>query len=829
MFQMTRRAPLLLALLAVATPAAAAPLSSGPVRVAPDGKASVDGKPVGTLDLPASPRKLSHSFINVAGRRLIRLRVKGRSDQSAEMLLMAPPDLRSIFSGRTGPRGVDGEWSQLLKVSQGGILLYQRREGVERCDGGPVYLFPRMYDFAAARFRPVAAVGRVEGLTTLVASRSASNVPQGGALNTFRLAAASTQQGDEGLAANLSPPSEADDGKLDTAWSEGLGGAGQGEFLTARAEPSPYRLKAISLIPGDAADATSFRKANRLKSVLLLLSPVQRYRISFAVDPLRTPGQPADPFWVLLPQPISTTCATVVVESVYPGTVASGGKGQGRTAISELHFYTELEFGGGLKQVAKDLESPSLERGAGAVQILARLGAQGITVVERVIARRDQHPDVLKRALKVLVRVQRAEAAGPLASLLSRLPGPQRVDALDALIAIGPPAVPHLVKGLGQAGPVLAGAARVLGRIGGDRARDALLARVGAGDEQRRSNLAHGLASLRRPEDLEAVLTAAAAATDSTRKADLVLVAGRIGAQTGDAGATAARLASLWPAGDLFELRYRIIAAVGRLSPGRQLPLLLRTTKDPDPVLRWLCVEQIRKVPDEAATRSLRALLADSDPRVRASAALSLGRRPVHRATGLALARRLRGERWTQVARALAESLGRQCLAEGLAVLRKRLVSGPRGVDIRALISIASCAPPKLDRELFDIARGASWRLALRRRALDLLTPKMARARAADLRRLYLELRTRAARSEDDEALAVSVSKVLAVAGTGEAAEALADALALDPHESIRAAAASALGRLCHRSSARTLKQGTKDASGAVRRASRRALKRCRF
>jgi len=793
---------------------------------------SVGGKRVGAFDLPRPPRQLTQRRTTVAGHALLQIGVVDLSGQRAEMLLTAPPELRLIFSGRTGPGGVDGEWSRVLRVTAEGVLLYQRRDGVTRCDGEPVYLFPRMYDFASSRFRPVSAVPRVAQVESLVASRTIRDRPTGTPLNTFRLVAASTHQGDEGQAANLAPPVEAEDGKLDTAWFESLGGAGLGELLTARAQPSPYRLKALSIIPGDAASPAAFARANRLKSVLLLLSPTQRYRLTFPQDPLRTAGKPSDPFWVILPRPVATTCASIVIEAVYPGTAPNGG----RTAVSELHFFTELEFGDGLAQLGRDLESDDDQRGEAAVQVLARLGPRALPLVEQAIARGAGEPrsrversaqhetDVLTRAMHVLVKLQLPATAAPLARLLPRLTPPAAAEALDALVALGSDSVGELVQQL-----LVPGVPSALGRIGGDAAREALLQRAGSGSKAVRKAVADALSLLRRPADLEAILDAAQAATDRRRRADLVLVAGRIGAQLGQPEVTATRIAAMWPAEDAFELRYRIIGGVGRLAPERHLPLLRRVLQDKDPVLRWIAAEQVRRVPNQTATLLLQRLVDDPDPRVRAVAALALGHRAVQRASGVVLARRLKREPWTMVARVLAESLGHQCLAEGLAVLRQRLVSGPRGVDLRALISIASCAPPGLDRELLALAESRTWRVPLRQRALELLTPTMITQRATDLLRLYRELRRRAPRSEDEEALAVSAGNVLARSRTGDAALALADALALDPHESIRVAAAVALGKICHRDTRQTLMRAIKDASRPVREAAKRAVKRCRF
>ena len=826
------------------------PLSSGPVSVRrQSGEVRVAGQVVGKLRLPRGAIRLTHAFHTVSGRRVLHVRACG-GERCQEMVLLPPPGTRVIFSGATGPQGVDGEWSRHVEVSESGVLLFQRRLNVIRCDGEPVRLFPKLYDFKAGRFRPVAAAPDVSG-KTLEASRkppaASASAVLAEPINAFRLVAASTQRGDNGEARNLAPPSEADDGDPATAWSESLGGAGQGEFLTARRPASPHRLRALRIIPGDARSTRAFGRANRLRRAVLVLSsggarsgsvrhPIVpmgraksravRYPIVFPVDPRQVPGQVRDPFWVVLPRPVAATCATLIIESVYPG----GKKGPGRTAISELRFFTELEFSGGLEQVARDLSATDRVRGEAAVRILARLGDRGVALVEKAARSPDSPPRALRRAVRALAQIRSPATARPLCGLLPRLsPGP-RQEALDALVALGAGAVPHLAPLLGaKKSGLLADVAGALGRIGTPDARDALLSGAGKGSESRRKAVALGLCRLRGAAHLSAVLEAAEAARDPLRRADLVLVAGRLGAtaELSRRRLFAARIAALWPAARGFEPRYRIIGSLGRLGPVGQVQTLKAAARDKDPVLRWTAVEQLRRIRGKSAADLMRGFLDDPDPRVRTSAALALSRLAASGRLSDALARRLEIERWPRVARTLAEGLGRHCAPRGIRALRRRVVIGPRGVDVRALISLAACSPPGLDRELLAMAGQRKWRTPVRQRALELVGRRSGRKHTAKLVGLLNDFRAGAARSEDEEALAVTAIRALGKAGGSGAARALADALALDPHESIRAAAATALSRLCQRSTRETLLRARRDASRRVRTAAGQAVKRC--
>jgi HEAT repeat protein len=810
----------------------ATPLTSGQVNVSDDGQVTHGAVVLGRIPLPPPPRALRTATVEVDGHRLLQVKVTGRGGRAAELLSTLPPAPRSIFSGATGPQDVDGEWSRHLRVDRRGALLFQRREGALRCDGAPVTLFPRLYDFREQRFRPVSILARPEGIPEIIADRSAPGTPHGDPLNTFGLTFASTTLGDEERAANLGPPREAEDGRPETAWKEGLGGSGQGEFLTAQAQPSPYRLQALRIIPGDAASARSFRQANRIKSALLILSPGRAYRILFSRDPLVDRGRFTDPYWAVLPEPAATTCATFVIEEVYSGAAGgpTGTGNGGQTAIAELRFFTELDFQGGAEQLLRDLDGADLPRGAAAVTALSRLGLLGVELAGRRISAAS--PQGLKRRALALARIALPEVAPPLASLVPRLDRETRTTALEALVKLGSPAVPSLVpllRGtLRAAGEVRADVARCVGAMGGPVARQALLEQAGAGDPSLRAAVVVGLGQLSGPADLDPVIDEALRARDPKRQADLVHALRRIGRSQRQS--TAQRLAVLWTRVADFEVRYRLVSTLGRLDAEGQLAVLRRAAESEDPVLRWTALEQIRAVPGAAASEILRRATTDKDPQVRATAALALGRPPADPTIGLALARLLDNERWTMVALAAAEALSTHCGPPALAALGRALTRGPEPVDERALLSVARCNPTSLASDLLGVAREANRRTPLRRRALGLLSPAMIRSQATTLARLFDASRDAAPRSEDAAAMAVATARVLAASSSREAAETLADALALDPHESIRLAAALALGRICSPTSAQTLvRAASGDSSAAVRRAAHDARKRCQF
>ncbi|MCK5798684.1 MAG: hypothetical protein KAI47_15940, partial [Deltaproteobacteria bacterium] len=289
----------------------------------------------------------------------------------------------------------------MVKVGEGQVLRYQRRQGITRCDGEAVYLFPEIYDFRTGRFRPVSRRPHGKGLAVIVARRlksahPATLSPKGPAssapttrapawhLNSFRPAAASTQAGDGGQASSLTAPMEIADGDPHTVWAEGRSSDGRGEWVTLRRPPSPYKLQRLRIIPGDASSPTAFAQGNRLASVLVVLSPAQRFRVRFPRDPLVDGGTFTDPYDIPLPTPSTTRCVTIVIERVYRGRGAP--RGGGRTAIAEVKAITELDNAQGLRRLLKDLTGGDPHRAHVAATILARQKASILPTLKRAIA-----------------------------------------------------------------------------------------------------------------------------------------------------------------------------------------------------------------------------------------------------------------------------------------------------------------------------------------------------------------------------------------------------------------------------------------------------------
>ena len=136
--------------------------------------------------------------VTVEGHRVAELRVPVRGASGAEVWLGEAgraPITGTIWAGLTGARDADGETSIWVEATPERVIEYQTAAQVNRCDGAPPRLFPRAYDFAAGRFRPIVSPIPAPAPTTLVARRGDPAMPAGRPLADFHFVGASTTRG----------------------------------------------------------------------------------------------------------------------------------------------------------------------------------------------------------------------------------------------------------------------------------------------------------------------------------------------------------------------------------------------------------------------------------------------------------------------------------------------------------------------------------------------------------------------------------------------------------------------------------------------------------
>lgn len=787
-----RDAARLVARLALKTP----PLRRGTPRFR---ELEVDGHPIAEVRVPVRGRAAEEVWI-------------AELPPSGAPVLTAKP-IAPIFFGLTGARDADEEVASEIEVSPSRILEYQTAAQVTRCDGEPPRLFPRAWDFDGGRFRAVVSPLPAPAPQKLIARRGDPAMPGGRPIGGFHWIAASTTAAAGSDARGLTSPLALDDGDPATAWSEGLGGDGRGEFVTARSAAAGYAVRGLRIIPGDASSAAAFRAKNRLRRFQIALGPGadQRFDVEIPDDPAAEGSRFAAPYWVALPRPVPASCVTLVITEVVHGSEASPPRSFGTTSIAAIDVFTDLDGPQGAERLVADIAS-----GADCAQrvgLLVSLGEPGVLPTAQSI---HTTSGVGRECLvEALVQLAPPGAAGPIVTeaLAGALSGAtvqeERLVTASLQKAPAPPIglLAALLDGRaadGKPAPLddRVRAARVLGALPQPEAGATLMAAAGRGPEPLRGAVVKALGdspAIEPPALLAAI--ARAETEEAQRHADLLrALVPSVRRRKPEGGAeTLAALASLRGAlapARSFEVRARAVMAIGDLRAAEGVSDLaaLRGSSD-EPVLRYLAARELVSIGGPSGIAALRAALDDRDPRVRETAALGLGQQQ-DRASGQALIDGAKQEPWPFVRRAELEALGRLCVA-GTGDLMIR--ASERDVDqVRraALVSLVRCRDPRSKGVLLQAVGRSKEAATLRELAAALLgelgdagsAPEL----AAALRRLVNE-------SEADialEGVAASALRALARLG-GPAAVAAAVALATDARHPFRQTALEALGTLC--------------------------------
>jgi HEAT repeat protein len=829
------------AVLALGGTAAGAPPTPATLTPTPDGALELRaGKAAARIPLRTPALRRGNPTLrehDIDGHRVAEVRVPVRGTSAEEVWVgeLGKNGPRAIWEGVAGPRDADNETAIWLEVTDDGILEYQTAAQVTRCDGTPPRLFPRAYDFDAGRMRPVVSPVPPPPEQKLVGRRGdpAMPAPPARPIGDFRWTAASTTATAGSDARALSPPAGLEDADLATAWKEGLGGDGRGEFLTARSS-GHYAIRGLRILPGDGASEQAYRAGNRVTRLELALGPGpdQRFDVELPDDVSRW----RQPFWVALPKPMVSSCVTVVVTEVAHGSEAAPPRNQGTTAISDLAIFTDLDGPEGAERLVSDLAKAA--DCTARVPLVLGLGAAAVLpAAQAVMATKGPARECLVEALTAL----EPEPRNPIVAeaLVAAIPGatPKEERLVTAALkrASAPP-VAGLTQLLDAAQvPVedRVRAARILGALGDERAPAALLASAGHGPAPVRAAVVDALvaSAALQPEALLAAL-GQAQAEGAARQADLVRVlpaaVKRTPARRPDA---LAALRAALGEDRAFEVRGRAVMALGQLDDGgaggEGVAALasLRAGSD-DPVLRYLAARELAGANGQAAAAALRLALADRDPRVRETAALGLGQQRDGSA-GAVLIQAAKEEPWPFVRRAELEALGRLCVP-GTGDLMMR--AGQRDVDeVRraALVTLVRCKDPRSRPVLLRAVGRRNESATVRELAAALLGELgdrgAAPALAAALGRLVNE-------SEADlalEGVAVAALRALARLGGPQAVTA-AVTLARDAKHPFRPTAVEALGTLCDPGAGaealRALEQGSDPSLAA---AAETAARRC--
>jgi HEAT repeat protein len=800
--------------LALLGPPAAA--VAAPIRMVPAAGGAIDLRdgdaPIAQVVLKTPPLRRGPAAVRevtVDGHRLVELRIPIRGTAAAEVWIgeVGGRGKGALWSGIAGPRDADAETAVGVELTAEHLLEYQTAAGVTRCDGIAPRLFPRVYDFDSGRFRPVLSPLPPAGIETLAARRGDPAMPAGRPLGGFHWVAASSTRAAGSDARALGAPVELNDADVATAWTEGLGGDGRGEFLTAHATATGYAIRGLRIFPGDGSSVDAFRAKNRVRRFQLAFGPAreQRFDVEIPGDPAADSARWRDAYWVPLPKPIVSSCVTVVVTDVTPGKEAAPPKSFGTTAIGELSLFTELDTPQGAERLVADLASSadcatrlplvvSLGRPAllpAAQAVLSTKGHQRECLVEALTALEPapESPVVLEALTAAVAGASEKEERLVTAALMRAKTVP--VSALAQLLAAPKAAVDDRAR-----------AARVLGALDDAAAAEALFAAVGQGPPQVRAAVVMALGQARGAR-LDTLLAAVAAGPrdGGQREADLVRalpgLVNRNPERRADA-VTALRTAALAPERG-FEVRARAVMALGAMG-GRGDPTALVEVraKSDDAVLRYLATRELAGLVPAGGIDSrpaLRAALADVDPRVRETAALALGKQGDKGAAD-ALMTGAKQEPWPFVRRAEIEALGQLCTT-GTGELLLRAVE--RDVDeVRrvALVGLVRCKDARTRTVLIKTLTRENEGATVRELAAALIGETGDRAAAPQLATALARLVTESEADLALEGVAATALRALARLGGPEAVGA-AVTLATDKRHPFRSTAVEALGVLC--------------------------------
>ncbi|HEX2574269.1 MAG TPA: HEAT repeat domain-containing protein [Polyangia bacterium] len=759
-------------------------------------------------------------------------------ERHAELVVtLAAGQLRTIFSGITGPQGHDREWSLHVGRDPRGLLRYQRAPGVSRCDGDDA-LFPELYDPASDRFRAVSIdpQAAVTGASTVRAVTAPPAWDAHPPLGLFRYVSASTQLGDGRRGDALRPPRELADGLPGTAWYEGMAGWGRGAWVTAQALAPEQDVVGLKLV---RAPGTQPRRL-----VLFLDREGPRYVVD--LPPAGRPGT-GESLWIALPQPVRASCVSLALADAEPGTAPTG--------LAEAAIYTAYDAPGGVTALAQALVKDT----AGSSSLANALSHGGAPVVEALAAALPTAPAQGRtRLVRVLLASDAPNTGSALVDALS-LGGAderrlihetltQKCTSPTTQAALAPFLRLAADEERSEAGRAVA--IRVLGACGApetsrrlltlalsesrtqtdastpDSVRETLVHVLGSGDPAQLLPELHRLVHLReaRPRISEPAVRILGALAARARTAlpggNLALLA-----------PAAEMLQEAWkeaPAED-FSLRFRILRAARQLGHASLLPLLTAAAADPDEALRWAAVQAAVPLGD-AAGELITHALTDPDPRVRIAALEGLGAiRPAELVPSAA--RLLTEDRWPMVRLAAAEKLSLGCPDPGAQALVKAAgrPAPDRDEFVRsaALRALGTCQPTRATEVALSIVPDQAAPLSLRETAAALIARQPPRQPTLVLTYTLEDLLTDPAADERTADLAVALIHALGALADPRSATALLHAATEPLSPAVRAAALAPLGALCPRGAARVIAAATSDPDPNIRAAAQRARTTC--
>jgi HEAT repeat protein len=777
--------------------------------------------------------------LTVDGHRIAELRTPIRGTPSEEVWIgeLTGKASKVLWSGIAGPRDADGETAIGVEVDGDRVLEFQTAAGVTRCDGVVPRLFPRAYDFDSGRFRPVMSPLPEPGVEKLTARRGDPAMPAGRPLGGFHWIAASSTRSSGSDARSLAAPVELNDGDVATAWAEGTGGDGRGEFVTARTTAGGYAVRGLRIFPGDGASLEAFRGKNRLRRFQIAFGAAreQRFDVEIPGDPGVDAAHWREPFWVPLPKPMPAACVTVVVTEVALGKDASPPKSFGAAAIGDLAVFTELDSPDGPERLVADLAAaPDC---AARLPLLVGLGqAALLPTAQAVLGAKGYARECLLEGLTALEPTPKSPLVlEALAGAVTGASDKEEQLVMAALAHAGAAPVSPLATLLASEKASVddrARAARVLGTLDDPRAAEALVDALGRGPVTLRAAVVGAIAKAPKlPTGAVLAALAKGPHDGGAREADLLRALPAVVKR--DPGRRAEVVGSLRAAlapERSFEVRGRAVMALGALGSAGDPGALAELREHGDePVLRYLATRELAGLaptPGVDPRPELRAALNDVDPRVREAAALALGQHG-DKESATALIAGAKQEPWPFVRRAELEALGRLCTAGSGDLMLRAMAKDVDEVRRAALVGLARCKDPRTRTVLLKTVARQNEAATVRELAAALIGES---GDAGAAPQLATTLRSLVNEAEGDMALeGVTATALRALARLGGPdAVGAAVTMAGDKRHPYRAAAVEALTTLCDPVAGRaTLRALATGPDGSLAVAAQNAEKHC--
>lgn len=474
----------------------------------------------------------------------------------------------------------------------------------------------------------------------------------------------------------LSPP-RALESPSGRGWTEGRGGLGRGEFVSADWIARGLQLHALALTfrTRDSDDPQNESPPN---SVWIVGNTGAPLRVTL---PDAGPGERV---WIPLPNPVHWTCVSVVLDGA---NVLPEHSARTRVAIGSVEAYTEVDFGARLEQFVAALDEPGVP-GENALYAIRAFGHSALPVVVQSFGNLAEVGKM--RALELLApSFESNDDARALASEAVRAPSEALSNAaLQLLRQSGPRSRASLAPALMLGNALADRIALSLAETADEDFMRTLLTAIAEVGGTERSALRRA-AWIGATRNVEARGVLANFATQAPPVTIAAALAAEFRAENADAIDVAHLLVDMsYARAESFPDRYRLARAsvlVGR-DPGLVEWLVGQAQHAEEWMQRDAALAALRERHAGELNATASALLVDSYPRVRVAAVETIG---IDAETAPAIARMSREDSWPMVRSAALMALSGARFGEPQARQALRDVQHTvRAAAIRALAAL---------------------------------------------------------------------------------------------------------------------------------------------